>query len=171
MNTVQLNNNEYAPFYKNYITGLGEVDLFEVLNSSFEDLVNTIKNVSEEKLMYSYEEGKWTIKELIQHINDAERVLSYRALRFSRNDTTDLQGFNEDWYVANSNGNQRPIKDLIEEFINIRKASISLFKSFNNEMLAMSGTANEGILSVRAIGFIIAGHQAHHLKIIKEKYL
>ena len=171
MNSSQLIESEYALFYKNYIKSLGEVDLFEVLNSSLEDTLTTLKNLPEEKLIYRYDVGKWTIKELIQHIIDAERVLSYRAIRFSRNDTTDLHGFDEDWYVDNSNGNDRDFKELLEEFTNIRKSSISLFKSFTNEMLLMKGTANGSIISVRALGFIIAGHHLHHLKVIKEKYL
>ena len=121
--------------------------------------------------MYSYAEGKWTIKELVQHIIDAERVLSYRALRFSRNDTTNLSGFDEDWYVANSNGNERNFKDMLQEFIHVRNSTILLFKSFKPEMLLINGTASNSDMSVRALGFIIAGHQTHHLKIIKEKYL
>ena len=171
MNARQLNNNEYAPFYKSYIKGLGNVDLFEILNSSLEETLNTLQNLSEEKLLYRYAEGKWTIKELLQHIIDAERVLSYRALRFSINDDLDLQGFDEDWYVANSNGNDRNFKDMLEEFVQIRKASISLFTSFTAKMLTMSGSANGSNVSVRALGFIIAVHHMHHLRIIKEKYL
>ena len=171
MNTTQLKDNEYAVFYKNYIKGLGNVDLFEILNASLEDTLNTLQNLSEEKLTYRYAEGKWTIKELLQHIIDAERVLSYRALRFSRNDTSELQGFDEDWYVNNSNGNDRNFKDLLAEFAQIRKASISLFTSFTTEMLTMSGSANGSKVTVRALGFIIAGHQMHHLKVIKGKYL
>lgn len=171
MTTLQLNENEYAPFYKNYITALGTADLFEVLNNSLEDLLTTIKNLPEEKLNYKYQEGKWTIKELVQHIIDAERVLSYRALRFSRNDATDLPGFNEDWYVDNSNGNDRNINDLLEEFTLLRKTNISLFKSFTNEMFELFGSIEGNDMSVRALGFIIAGHQMHHLKIIKERYL
>lgn len=171
MNSIYVTENEYAPFYKNYINALGDVNLFEILTTSLEDLLKTLANLPEEKLLYQYAEGKWTIKELIQHIIDTERVLSYRALRFSRNDATNLQGFDEDWYVANSNGNDRTIEELIEEFTFLRKASISLFKSFTTEMLKMSGTANESEMTVRALGFIIAGHQLHHLKIIQEKYL
>ncbi len=171
MNSAQLTENEYAPFYKNYIKGLGDVDLFEVLRSSLDATLNTLKNLPEEKLVYRYAEGKWTIKELVQHIIDAERVLSYRALRFSRNDSTDLHGFDEDWYVNNSHGNNRNFKELLDEFSNIRKASISLFTSFTPEMLTMSGSANGSLMSVRALAFVIVGHQMHHLKIIKEKYL
>ncbi|MDO9274983.1 MAG: DinB family protein [Lutibacter sp.] len=171
MNLSQLTENEYNPHYKHYILELGEVDLFEVLNASFEDLLKTIKNLPEEKLLFRYEEGKWTIKELVQHLIDTERIMGYRALRFSRNDATELQGFDENWYVDNSYGNDRNAIDLLEEFTCTRKASISLFKSFTNEMLTLSGTANGSDVTVRALGFIIAGHQMHHLKIIKERYL
>ena len=171
MNSNQLSENEYAPFYKNYIKALGAVNLFEVLDSSLEETLKTLENLPEEKLVFRYAQGKWTIKELVQHIIDAERVLSYRALRFSRNDPSDLQGFDEDWYVGNSNGNEREFEDILEEFTYLRKANISLFNSFSSEMMPMLGTANESIMSVRALGFIIVGHQMHHLKIIKEKYL
>ncbi len=171
MNSNQLKEDEYSSFYKNYVTILGEINLLEVLNNSLENLINTLKNLPEEKLQYRYEEGKWTIKELIQHIIDAERVLSYRALRFARNDATNLQGFDEDWYVKNSNGNDRDFDELLNEFSLVRKATILLFKSFSNEMLTNTGSANGSVVSVRALGFIIAGHQIHHLNIIKEKYL
>ena len=171
MNSVHLNQNEYAPFYSTYIKALGEVDLLNVLEISLKDLITTLENLPEEKLVYRYAEGKWTIKELVQHIIDAERILSYRALRFSRNDATNLSGFDEDWYVEYSNGNNRNFKDLIQEFIHVRNSTVLLFKSFSSEMLLMNGTANNSDMSVRALGFIIAGHQMHHLKVIKEKYL
>lgn len=171
MNSLELTKNEFAPFYKNYIQGLGAVDLIEILNESLNDLMNSLKNLSEEKLLYRYDIGKWTIKELIQHIIDAERVLSYRALRYARNDSTNLLGFDEDWYVQNSNANDRNFHELLEEFTYLREATISLFKSFTSDMLTASGKLSGNDMSVRALGFIIAGHQMHHLKIIKEKYI
>jgi hypothetical protein len=171
MNLSQLNENEYNPYYKSYISALGNVDLFEILMASSEELLEIVKNLSEEKMVFRYDEGKWSIKELLQHLIDTERIMSYRALRFSRNDATELPGFDEDWYVDNSNGNDRDTNDLVEEFTCTRSASISLFKSFTNEMLTLSGTANGSDMTVRALGFIIAGHQMHHLKIIKERYL
>jgi uncharacterized damage-inducible protein DinB len=171
MTTLQVNENEYAPFYKNYIKSLGAVNLFEILNSSKEDLLNTLQSISKEKQVYTYETGKWSIKELVQHIVDAERVMCYRALRFSRNDATDLPGFDENWYVAYSNGNERDFNDLLTEFKHTRDSSISLFKSFTDEMFTLTGSIDGSDMSVRALGFIIAGHQLHHLKIIKEKYL
>ena len=171
MNSVHLNDNEYAPFYASYIKALGKVDLFEVLKNSSEDLIDTLQNLPKEKLVFKYEEGKWTIKELVQHIIDTERILSYRALRFSRNDATDLPGFNENWYVDCSFANKRDFNELLDEFSLLRKTTIALFKSFTPEMFLMTGSANKSDMTVRALGFIIAGHQMHHLKTIKEKYL
>lgn len=171
MNLSQLNENEYNPHYKHYILELGNVDLFEILRASSEELLELIKDLSEEKMIFRYDEGKWSIKELLQHLIDTERIMSYRALRFSRNDATELQGFDENWYVENSNGNDRNANDLVEEFTCTRRASISLFKSFTDDMMLLSGSANGSDMSVRALGFIIAGHQMHHLKIIKERYL
>jgi len=171
MNLSQLDENEYNPHYKHYILELGNVDLFEILKVSSDELLETIKDLSEEKMVFRYEEGKWSIKEILQHLIDTERIMSYRALRFSRNDATELQGFDENWYVDNSNGNDRNSNDLIDEFTCTRRASISLFKSFTDEMLLLSGTANGSDMSVRALGFIIAGHQMHHLKMIRERYL
>ena len=171
MNSAHLNTSEYAPFYGGYIQTIGEVDLFEILKSSAEDLLSTLENLPEEKLVFRYAEGKWTIKELVQHIIDAERVLSYRALRFSRNDATHLEGFDEDWYVANSSGNNRDLKDLLDEFSYVRNGTIAMFKSFSPEIFSLTGSANGSDFSVRALGFIIAGHQTHHLNIIKKKYI
>ena len=122
-------------------------------------------------MLFRYDKEKWTIKEFVQHLIDTERILSYRALRFSRNGPSNLQGFDEDWYVENSNGNDRNFNDLLEEFNIIRKSTISLFKSFTDKMLSNFGTVNGSDVTVRALGFIIAGHQMHHLNIIKEKYL
>lgn len=171
MKSTEIQPHEYAPFYSNYIHILGETTLLEALENSAKKFTENLENLPSKKLEYRYEEGKWTIKELIQHIIDAERVLSYRALRFSRNDTTNIPGFDEDWYVDNANGNERDIADLLNEFSTVRQASIALFKSFKHEMLFMKGCANNSEMTVRALGFVIAGHQMHHLKVIKEKYL
>jgi len=171
MNSSQLNENEYNPYYKFYVEALGDVDLIDALTSSFDELIATVKNLPEEILLFKYDKEKWTIKEIIQHLIDTERIMSCRALRFSRNDATELQGFDENLYVDNSNANDRNIADILEEFNHLRKTSISLFKSFSDEMLVNFGTANGSDMTVRALGFIIAGHQIHHLKVIKERYL
>lgn len=170
MNSFELNDNEYPTFYKNYIDSLGAVDLIDVLSKSLDDLMETLKDVPEDKLLYRYAEGKWTIKELVQHIVDAERILSARALRFSRDDATDVPGFDEDSYVDCSNANNRNFHELLEEFTYLRESTILLFSSFTTEMLAMLGSINGSDMSVRALGFIIAGHELHHLKVIKKEY-
>jgi uncharacterized damage-inducible protein DinB len=171
MNSLDLNNNDYPSYFKTYIEPLGAVNLIDILNNSMDDLMNTLKDLPEEILLIRYVEGKWTIKEIVQHIVDTERILSYRALRFSRNDTSILNGFNEDWFVENSNANNRNFHDLLEEFTYLRESNILLFNSFTHEMLQKTGFVNDAKISVAALGFIIAGHQIHHLKIIKERYL
>lgn len=170
---AKLSNNEYAPFYATYIETIGDNDksIVENLENTHKIALQLLNNLPEKKQLYSYSTGKWTIKELIQHFIDAERVLSYRALRFARRDATDLAGFEENDYVVNSNGNDRDYDALLEEFSMVRKTTIQLFKSFTDEALPRIGSANGSIVSVRALGYIISGHLKHHLNIIKERYL
>ena len=170
MRLQDLTNNEFSPFYKTYIEELENVELIEGLKTSFKQLKQSLKNISEEKFNYRYTEEKWTIKELLQHLIDTERIMSYRALRFSRNDATALEGFDENWYVTYSNSNQRNGIELLKELKTVRKATILMFNSFSPEALKQIGTANGNDISVRALGFIIAGHQTHHLKILMERY-
>jgi len=171
MKTTDLTSSEFTTFYKNYIAELGEVSLFKILDTSHQNLLKIITNLSNEKLDYRYAKNKWTIKEILQHLIDTERIMSYRALRFSRNDQTEISGFNEDFYVENSNGRTRTKESLLSEFSLVRNASVALFNSFSDEMLTKTGIASNSKISVRALGFIIAGHQMHHLKVIQEKYL
>jgi uncharacterized damage-inducible protein DinB len=124
-----------------------------------------------DKFDYQYAEGKWTIKEIIQHLIDSERVFSYRALRISRNDKTPLPGFDENDYVSNSNGKERSLQSLLTEMAVVRQATLSLFNSFSQEQLTKIGIASNKEVSVRAIGFIIIGHQKHHQKVFSERYL
>ena len=124
-----------------------------------------------DKFDYRYAEGKWTIKDIIQHIIDAERIFSYRALRFARNDKAELPGFEENEYVEEANGNQRSIMELLTELSSVRHATLLLFKSFNEEQVCRVGIASNNPMSVRAIGFVIIGHQNHHQKIFEERYL
>jgi hypothetical protein len=117
-----------------------------------------------------YEPGKWTVKDIIQHVIDAERVFSYRALRFARNDKTALPGFEENEYAVNTNVAKRSLDDLLSEFETVRRSTIFLYKNFTDEMLQRAGVASGRDISVLAIGFIIAGHALHHSKVIKERY-
>ena len=171
MKSNQLPINEYAAFYKSYIQALEDVELIEELEISLHDFIRFVQNIPMDKFDYRYADGKWTIKEIIQHLIDSERVFSYRALRISRNDKTPLPGFDENEYVANSNGNKRNLQGLLTELAVVRQATLSLFNSFSQEQLQHVGIASENEISVRAIGFIIIGHQKHHQKIFSERYL
>ena len=124
-----------------------------------------------DKFDYSYAEGKWTIKEIIQHIIDTERIFAYRALRISRNDKTPLPGFDENDYVDNTNAKRRGIQDLLSEFSAVRHSNLLMYKSFSDEQLRRIGIASNNEVSVRALGFLILGHLKHHQKVFQERYL
>ena len=121
--------------------------------------------------MFRYAEGKWTIKEILMHIVDDERVYAYRALRFARNDKTELPGFEQDDYARYSGANERSVGDILEEFATVRCATVSLFQGFDSAALVRSGIADGQVMSVRAAAYHIAGHELRHLNIVKERYL
>jgi hypothetical protein len=162
---------EYAPYYQPYVELVGEEEIFSFLDGQIEKLTASLKNVPEEMGNYRYEKGKWSIKELLSHLNDAERVMAYRALAFSRGEQASLPGFDEDTYVAAGKTGQRKLSDLLEEFVNQRKSNVLLFKSFDKEMLQASGVASSCSISVRAQMYVIGGHTEHHLNVLKKKYL
>ena len=164
-------NTEYADFYANYINIAGTVNLQEELEICLHEFIRFVQNIPLDKFDFRYAKDKWTIKQIIQHLIDAERIFAYRALRISRYDFTPLPGFDENYYVDNSFGDTRSIQDLFTEMAVVRQATLSLFKSFKPEQLLNIGVASENKISVRAIGFIIIGHQKHHQKIFEERYL
>ncbi|WP_136465256.1 DinB family protein [Flagellimonas onchidii] len=166
-----LSASEYNPFYHNYILSVGDDDLLTEMGKGRDELVSLLESVSENKLSYAYAEGKWTLAELLLHVIDAERVFQYRALRFARNDSTPLAGFDQDIYVPKSNASKRKKEDIIQEYKTVRESTLSLFRTFDKEALLRVGTASGSEMSTRAMGFIICGHQAHHLKIVRERYL
>ena len=159
----------YASIYIDLIPDDGL--LLEHLKKNFIAVQSLISPLAEEMLIYRYAPGKWTIKEILVHIIDDERIYSYRALRFARNDKTELPGFEQDDYTLYSNANSRNIRDIMEEYEAVRASTISLFKQFDEEALSRAGTANTNHVTVRALGYHIAGHEMHHLNIIREKYL
>ena len=171
MKSAELNNGEYAEFYAPYINTLDNVDLIEELEISIHRLIRFVQDIPMDKFDYRYAEGKWTIKDILQHLIDAERVFSYRALRFARNDKTELPGFEENDYAAIADANNRSIKELLTELAVVRQSTLSLFKTFTDELLLRSGIASGRSMSVRALGFIIVGHQNHHQQIFTERYL
>lgn len=171
MNSNQLPVDEYSKFNATYIKVLENIELFEELEISLHDFIKFVQNIPLDKFDYSYAEGKWTIKEIIQHIIDTERIFAYRALRISRNDKTPLPGFEENDYAVNTNAKSRSIQDLLTEFSAVRHSNLLMFKSFSEEQLARIGIASEHEVSVRAIGFLIIGHLKHHKNVFIERYL
>lgn len=171
MKSNELQNSEYATWYAPYISTLNNVDLLEELEISIHDFIRFVQNVSMEKHGYRYAEGKWTLKEIIQHLIDAERIFSYRALRIARNDKTPLPGFEENNYAAIVDAESRNLQELLTELATVRQSTLMLFKSFNDEELRRMGIASNNPVSVRAIGFITIGHLKHHQRVFQERYL
>jgi hypothetical protein len=171
MKTADLNMGEYAPYYEPYISAVGDGDLFDQLEISLHDFIRFVQEIPLGKHDFRYAEGKWTIKDIIQHLIDAERIFSYRALRIARADQTPLPGFNENLYVPAASADRRHLKNLLEEYAAVRHATLLLFKSFSDEDLTRFGTASNVEISVRALGFIIVGHLRHHQRVFNEKYL
>jgi uncharacterized damage-inducible protein DinB len=162
---------EYAPFYENYI-GLAEgKNVQELITCYSDDLSYFINNLPEDKADFAYARGKWTVKDLVQHLIDAERVFTYRATRFSRKDTMHLSGFDENAYAANAGASARSLQNLKDEFTALRKSTDLLLQSFSGEQLSMKGTANNYPITVNALAFVIFGHIIHHRQIMEERYL
>ena len=162
---------EYGAYYQDYINLVGQDELLPTLVKSGEETVKFFQSVPDSKMEYAYAEGKWTIKEIIQHLIDAERVFAYRALRFGRKDATDLPGFEHNDYVPVSKANDRTKEQLIDDYRSVRNSTIKLYEGFDDEMLKFIGTANGNPMSARALAFIMSGHEKHHIKVIAERYL
>jgi hypothetical protein len=160
-----------SPFYVGYIARAKGDDPLKALKKNTKEIKKLLARIPAKKIDYSYAKGKWTIKETLQHINDAERVFAYRALRFARKDKTALQSFDQEAWAANAEVGRRDWNDLVKEFLAVRKSTEIMFASFNEGQLLSAGTASDSPVNVLALGFIIAGHTAHHINILKEKYL
>jgi hypothetical protein len=161
---------EYIPYYGKYITLVPDGDLVEMLRSQQSETVRLLRGIGDQKSRFAYAPGKWTITEVVGHINDAERIFAYRALRFARGDEQPLTGFDENVYAPAGRFNDRSIGDLLDEFEAIRTATIHLFRNLNDDELARRGTANNNPITVRAIAYVIAGHERHHVKLLHERY-
>jgi uncharacterized damage-inducible protein DinB len=171
MKYTDLKQNEYADYYAQYIKQAGNSSLLNALNESALALNNLFEIISEDKMNFKYAEDKWSIKDILIHIIDTERVFAYRALRFARADKTNLPGFEHNDYVVMSDANNRSKASLLKEYNAQRASTIQLFSNFTKEMLLQIGVASDNPMSVRALGFVIAGHETHHSNIIKERYL
>lgn len=163
--------NEYNPYYGQYIQHLKGKNVIEALEKGVKEVNDLMVSLKEEKLKSAYAEGKWTIKEVLQHIMDTERIFCNRALRFARNDKTELPGFEQDDYVPFSGANERNSMEMLREYNAIRQATIALFQGCSDEMLARVGVASGSDMSVRAIAHVVTGHEKHHMHVIKERYL
>jgi len=163
---------EYTPYTMMYIGLLPDDGL--ILKHLKDNLTSTgefVTSLPVEKLTYRYAEGKWTIKEILAHLIDDERIYAYRALRFARNDQTELPGFEQDDYALESFANDRSLESLLNEFGTVRDSTIALFDSFDVRVMTRMGRASGNVMSVRAAAYHIAGHELRHLNIIKERYL
>lgn len=161
---------EYAEFYATYISKVPGTDVLGVLESQRLQMQRLFKGRSERDGSFSYAPGKWTVKEVLGHITDTERIFTYRALRIARGDQTPLPGFEQDDFVKNGAFNERTLVDLAEEFVLVRSASFALFRSFPDSAWPRRGVASQKEVTVRALAFITAGHQIHHRLILEERY-
>ena len=165
------NHGDYSDYYNGYVNLVEDDDIIKTLyeqNKKTQDILNSF---SEHKGNYRYADGKWTVKEVVGHLIDTERVFAYRSLCIARGEKKSLPGFEQDDYVKEGNFNRRELFDLNYEFRLLRESNLLLFKSFTPEMLRRKGFANESSISVLAILFIIAGHELHHMKVLQEKYM
>lgn len=157
-------------YYKPYVSKVEATDVLESLTEKWKDIENLFLGLSEEESNYSYAPGKWTPKQILQHIIDTERILSQRALRFARKDMTQLPGFDHEMYTEVVDVSKRTMDDLWGEFNCVRQSTIYLYKSFSEKELNREGFANGMVISVRNQGFILAGHAIHHTEVIKRRY-
>jgi len=162
---------ECADFYFKYINELPEKDIFEILTKQLQQAAQLLELFPEEKGTHRYATGKWSVKEVIGHVCDTERVLSYRAMCFARNEAAPLPAMDENAYVSSGHFNRRPMQDILQEFHYLRQGNILLFKSFDAETQMRLGTASGFAFTVRALPYIIAGHAQHHFRFLKEHYI
>ena len=158
-------------FYHQYINLVSSNDIKKAFHLHETDFLSVLENLDSDKWEFRYAENKWSVKEVVQHVIDAERIFCYRALCFARKESRELPGFDENLYAKESKAERRTKKDLIEELSVVQKSSSALFNSFDDDQLALSGTANGKSVYVAAIGYIIIGHTLHHKKILMEKYI
>jgi hypothetical protein len=161
---------EYAPYYDRYVSLVRGDDILNTLDQQRRDTMLLLSGRDEEDGDFRYAPDKWSAKEVLGHVCDTERVFAYRALRFARADATPVAGFEQDDYVRNGPFAQRPLADLVEDFIAVRRATLSLLRNLDEAAWPRRGVANKNEVSVRALAYIIAGHELHHRRILEEKY-
>lgn len=162
---------EYLPYYGRYISLVPEGDILALLNKQSDETLALLRSIPESQAEFRYAPDKWSIKELVGHVIDSERIFAYRALRFARNDQTPLPGYEQDDYIRNASFNDYPLVELASEFESVRSSTLSLFKHLSDEAWHRRGVANDAEASVRALAYIIAGHELHHREILRNRYL
>ena len=168
--TTRPASNEHSPYYERYIAQVPDGDVLAALESQVRDTAKLLNGVDEKRSEFRYAPGKWTVREVVGHLSDCERVFAYRALTFARGDLTELPAFDENAWALGSNAGQRSIRDLVAEFASVRAATVAMFRGFSDADMTRSGVANKNPVSVRALAWIIAGHERHHVKILRERY-
>ncbi|APQ18881.1 DinB family protein [Maribacter hydrothermalis] len=172
MKISDLQEDEFNFFYATYLRKLNnDEDLISALVDGKEWFQTFIGELKDHQLLFRYGDGKWTIAEVLVHLIDTERIFQYRAFRISRNDKTPMPGFEQDDYILESKSNDRSKAAILEEYLSVRNATISLFKNISNDIMTRRGTASGMSWSVAALGLAISGHQRHHEHILKERYL
>jgi hypothetical protein len=162
---------EYAPYYEKYVTLVQGEDVLRAMGAQIEATLTALRKVTPQDSLRRYAPGKWSVREVLGHMIDGERIFAYRALRFARNDRTELPGFEQDDYVPAGRFDDRPWEDLIGEFEAVRRANILMFRGFDGDAWSRRGVASENEMSVRALAYVIAGHELHHMGVIRAKYL
>lgn len=163
--------NEYPEWYAGYVQSVPDGNILTIMQNQLDDVLKILSGISAGKEKYSYAPGKWTVKELLGHINDAERIFSYRSLRFIRKDSANLPQYDHDKYVVEGNFNSVPFNDLKNEFEFLRRANIILFKNLKEDDWKFKGLSGGKEFTVLALAYIMTGHAAHHMQILKERYL
>jgi hypothetical protein len=161
---------EYNPYYQKYVDLVPDHDLLETLQRQGGETVTLLRGVSEEKSATGYAPGKWTIREVVGHLTDAERVFTYRALSFARGDAHALPSFDENAWAATSNAKHRPLEDHIDDFIAVRASTLALFRGFTPTEFERGGVASANRVTVRALAWITAGHERHHVGVLRDRY-
>lgn len=163
---------EYAPHYAKYVAQIpDDVDILDLLERQLGDTVHLLSGVGEERASHRYAEGKWTVKEVVGHMVDTERVFAYRTLCFARGDAGPFPGFDQDRYVENGGFDGRALRDLVGEFVHVRRGNVHMLRALAPDAWAREGVASGVRCTVRAMPFILAGHERHHVQILREKYL
>jgi uncharacterized damage-inducible protein DinB len=162
---------EYAPYYEKYVSLVPEADIVATLARQNEETLALLRTVTEERAGFRYEPGKWSIKQVVGHLIDAERIFAYRALAIARGERQPLPGMEQDEYMARADFDARTLADLAEEFGHVRRANVLMLRGLDDEAWSRRGVASDNEVTVRALAYIIAGHEAHHVQILRARYL